>query len=185
MIECLLHLNKLDIFKINYNLLGKINPIEDSYNIHIKMLNIFYAMDKKEDKEMFIKNSILDKELKTAMSKYLYEEDIECSLHLHKNNYNIYNLLGKTSCYYRIILAWNNRLQYKIINFEKYLKNVQLSFNGNYIRSIGDINGKEIGDIIEWIKRIKLCIGIKEDKDYLKKHLGEIKDDVKYKDRKF
>ncbi|WP_315114661.1 CCA tRNA nucleotidyltransferase [uncultured Clostridium sp.] len=182
--ECVMHLNALDIFNINYDLLGKVNPIENSYNNHIKMLNIFYAMNKKEDKEIFTKSSIVDKELKIAMNKYLYEEDVECSLHLHKNNYNIYNLLKKTSYYYRIILAWNNKLQYKIINFEERLKDIQLSFDGNYIRGLSDIKGKEIGDIIEWIKKVKLCIGIKEDKDYLKKHLGEIRDGVKYKDRK-
>lgn len=158
--EALCYLNELNIFKVNKELLGKPNTLESYDNILLRILNLFYSLEREEDKSILINNSIIPKEIKKGMGRYLYEKDIVEKLQLQNNNYNIYNILEKSTYIERVILLWNKKLKYKIINFEKNLNNSKI-LDENFIKSIKGKSGREINEIVKNIKKASLCTGIK------------------------
>lgn len=182
-IEIILYLEKLNLFTIDGNKLGKECPLESYDNINIRILNLFYSLISKNYVDHMVSNSILPIEIKNSIKKYMKDSYMIDYLEKKRDNYTIDYYLKNSTYYERVLLGWNYRLKYKVINYERNLKFIKLSIDGDFVVKLGVEQGIMVGKILEHMKKIKLNTGIKRDKEYLIKNLGEILHGIENKDR--
>ncbi|EKN41458.1 hypothetical protein CFSAN001627_13153, partial [Clostridium botulinum CFSAN001627] len=131
---------------------------------------------------IFIDNSFLNKDLRKPIDKYLQNKEIySLSLSNAKDNYEIYKILSKTYSFERVLLAWNLKFRYKVYNYEKNIRVIDLTVNGQDIKELGIKEGKEIGLILEYMKKYKINLGLLDEENLLIYNMGEIKNAIKYK----
>lgn len=169
------------IFDLEYRLLTKTNILCDYSEVNDRIINVFLSLTIREHKEIFIKNSILHKELRFAFIKS-YEEIINSEyLNGIKDNFEIHSKLQKANIHEIKILAFYKENKYKVINYLRNLKKMVFDLNGKDLMDMGLQERKKYGDIFNYIRRIKLNTGIINEKKYIHKNLGEILNVVKYK----
>lgn len=167
--------NKLGILKLDINCLGIKNYLGNYDNINLRLLKLFYALKNDKNIYRFINNSFLDKELKKSIKYYYLNKDKIVDLLMKTmDNYEMYQILRNMDLYSLQLLQWNSKLNYKIINYFHNLKNIRLNIDGKYLTSLGINSGKDMGEILKRILRLKLNTGITDDKKYLLCNLGEI-----------
>lgn len=172
---------KFHIFKLNCGLIGKINLNTDYNDINIRVLNLYYSLRDKKQGNILTYNSILDTRVKKALiyirENYHSIKSIEDNI---LDNYEIFKVFQGIHSYVLIYLSWNFKLAYKIYNYMYNLQSCKLRLNGNKVKSLGVKNGKCIGIILKHSMKIRLNTGIEKELDP-----EEIKNALKYKDRKF
>lgn len=165
----------LGIFKLEEKHLGLKNYFENYTEVNLRTLNLFYCLIDEKYIDMFIKNSILDKKVKKAIKFYYYNKNNIVDLLLNvMDNYKIYEILNKIDFFVLILLCWNEKLKYKIINYVNFLKDIRINMNINCLREVGINDGKEIGNVVKYLMTVKLNIGINNEEEYLLNNLGEI-----------
>lgn len=172
---------KLHIFKLNCDLVGKSNLNTDYDDINTRVLNLYYSLIDKKQSNILTDNSILDTKVKKALiyirENYHFIKSIEDNI---LDNYEIFKNFKGIHSYVLIYLSWNFKLTYKIYNYLHNLKSCKLCLNGNKLKSLGVKNGKYIGIILKYSMKIRLNTGIEKETDP-----EEIKNALEYKDRKF
>ncbi|APC84552.1 hypothetical protein [Clostridium botulinum] len=120
--------------------------------------------------------------MRKPIDKYLQNKEIySLSLSNAKDNYEIYKILSKTYRFERVLLAWNLKFRYKVYNYEKNIRVIDLTVNGQDIKELGIKEGKEIGLILEYMKKYKINLGLLDEENLLIYNMGEIKNAIKYK----
>lgn len=170
---------RLNIFDLNCNLIGKSNPVVNYDHVNIRLLNLFYSFKDKRDADILVDNSIMDSDLKKSMMQ-LKNIDVENFLKETIDNYEIFRQLKNMSRYELAYLSWNFKLTYKIYNYIYNLKDCILCINGNKVKDFGIKDGKSVGSILRYIKKLKLNTGIEKDLNR-----RDIQNALEYKDRKF
>ncbi|NFI43799.1 tRNA nucleotidyltransferase, partial [Clostridium botulinum] len=146
------------------------------------ILNVLYSIKGEHGQSIFIDNSFLNKDLRKPIDKYLQNKEIySLSLSNAKDNYEIYKILSKTYSFERVLLAWNLKFRYKVYNYEKNIRVIDLTMNGQDIKELGIKEGKEIGLILEYMKKYKINLGLLDEENFLIDNMGEIKNAIKYK----
>ncbi|MCJ8172901.1 hypothetical protein [Clostridium botulinum] len=120
--------------------------------------------------------------MRKLIDKYLQNKEIySLSLSNAKDNYEIYKILSKTYSFERVLLAWNLKFRYKVYNYEKNIRVIDLTMNGQDIKELGIKEGKEIGLILEYMKKYKINLRLLDEENFLIDNMGEIKNAIKYK----
>lgn len=167
--------NELGVLKLRTECLAMENYLRNYDEVNLRILNIFYALEDEKYIDIFINNSFLDKDLKKSIKHYYHDKDKIVDLLMKaKDNYEICNVLKNVELYALILLCWNIKLKYKIINYVYNLREVKMHVNGEYLSKIGIDEGKNIGKVLKNIMKLKLNAGIKDDEKYLVENLGEI-----------
>ncbi|WML35291.1 CCA tRNA nucleotidyltransferase [Clostridium sp. OS1-26] len=167
--------NELGVLKLEAHFLGIENCLGSYEDINLRLVNVFYSLKDEKYIDIFINNSFLDKDLKKTIKYYYYNKDKIVDLLMKAmDNYEICSVLKNIDLYALMILCWNTKLKYKIINYVFKLKEVKLHINGEYLTKLGINEGKNVGRILKFIMKLKLNTGIKDDKKYLVDNLGEI-----------
>lgn len=173
-VNCLTLCNELKILNIDINLLDK-GKLCDCSSINDRIINLFIAIADEKYRALFINNSILKKELKSAFKNY---EDLNCRLNKliinDLNNFDIYNILSKLSEDEIKLISFNKSYKYIITNYLENLMNISLEINGDNLAELGLNHGKQYKKILEHLLALKLNTGIFDEKKYLHKKLGEI-----------
>ena len=177
--EMLIKCNSMSIFKIDIQNILKRNFLADYRDANVRMLNFAYCIIGEDEIRRITDNSYIQKDLKKSLQSFVNGE-LQSLLLKAQDNYEIYSLLSNSSIFDRILLCYNYKLVYKLINFSRYA-GFKLSLDGSYIKNQGVAEGMEIGEILGYIARIKLNIGISDERKYFNENLGEILDAVKYK----
>lgn len=179
---------KYKILDINIDL----NLINDSFfmfdfsNIDDRMLFLFGILYQERDKKIFMNNSILSKKLIKAFKKYYNSvENINNTLLNTVSNYTIYNCFKGMSFNELKLLSIKTEYKYKILSYINNMLKINFSINGYDVVNFKNANGKEIGNIINYFKRINTDTLLNIDKIYFLNNLREISNNVKYKDREF
>lgn len=174
-IENFILCNELGMLKLDIKHLGIKSQFEDYANINLRILNVFYSLKNDRYEDIFISNSFLNKDLKKSMKYYYSNRDKIIDLLMKTvDNYEMYQILKSLDLYGLILCGWNNKASYKIINYFYNLKDIRLDIDGAFLNSLGISSGKDMGRILKDILKVKLNMGIKDDKKYLLRNLGEI-----------
>lgn len=174
-IEC----NRLGVLHINELNLNKANFLADYQDVNVRLLNFAWCNQEENEFNKIIQNSYIKRDLKKSLKNYVNNK-LESHLLEKRDNYEIYYILKNSNGYDRVLLAYNNKLNYKIINYLRYA-DFKMNLDGNYIKSHVRVQGKEVGNILEYIEKVKLNTGIWDEKKYFNENLEEISDAVKYK----
>lgn len=172
-IEC----NRLGILNLDSSNLSKENFLVDYKDVSMRMLNFAWCLKKEDQLNRIIQNSYINKELKKSLENCI---NMESLLLESQDNYYIYSILKNSSVYDRVLLAYNYKLIYKLIFYLRH-SGFKLDIDGIIIKNHFKVKGKEIGDIIEYIEKVKLNIGIWDEKKYFNENSEEILNAVKYK----
>ncbi|MCY6483774.1 CCA tRNA nucleotidyltransferase [Clostridium aestuarii] len=173
--------NQFNIMQIEVDLLEKDNILCDYLKINTRILNLFFASKQNEFREMLINNSILEKELRNSLKRYRnMTNEIQTILSQCVDNFDIYKLLKKFSLYELILISFFDVYKYKIMNYLSNLKEITLDVDGKYLMDLGIEQGKNIGNVMNYLLELKLNTGIRNEKEYLNKNSGEILNAVKH-----
>ncbi|QGU95168.1 CCA tRNA nucleotidyltransferase [Clostridium bovifaecis] len=169
-INCLALCNELQMLDIDINWLNKSKLCSYS-SINDKIIGLFISIRNKKHRELFINNSILKRELKSAFKNY---EDLNYRLNRlifnELTNFDIYNILSKLNEFEIKLISFNRIYKYIIINYFKNLSNISLEINGKYLAELGLNNGKQYKKILRYLLTLKLNTGIFDEKNYLHKN---------------
>ncbi|WP_411679234.1 CCA tRNA nucleotidyltransferase [Clostridium thailandense] len=174
-IENFILCNQLGLLELDNKYLGIKSQLESYDNINLRILSVFYALKNDKYIDVFISNSFLDKDLKKSMKYYYFTRDKMIDLLMKPmDNYEMYQILKSLDLYGLILCGWNNKVSYKVINYFYNLKDIRLDSDGRFLNSLGISSGRNMGKILKNILKLKLNMGIKDDKKYLLCNLGEI-----------
>lgn len=138
------NLNIIDIdrakLKENYSQLN-LEDYED------RLLKLILCINDKKWMKYFTYNSIINKSLRAAILNFT-EKKVLSNLIDSESNYEIYSILNKLNLYDYKFLMSENKVMYKVINYNKNLSVVSPSISGQDLVSYG-YKGKEIGKIIK------------------------------------
>lgn len=173
--------NDLKIFDVDERLL-KIELEEENQDkrysctsrVDMRILKLFYSMRDRKYRSILAENSILNKELRSAIECSNEDSHEAADLIMGTmDNYRLYTILRKMNDYELVLLSWNSKLNYKIYNYIYNLRDYRPSLSGKYIASKGVKDGKSIGRILRSIMKIELNSGIDYGQKYLTENLGE------------
>lgn len=173
--DCFILCSQLGIFDLDINVLGEDNEMLCFENIEDRLQNIFFSITNSKFKGYFVDNSLINIHIRNGFNQYILEEkQIIDKLDAAHNNYEIFLLLRKMNPNEKALLCYNQKIKYKIINYETRLSKVKLEVDGKYIRQLRINEGVLIGNILSYLYKIKLCTGMQDDVKYLTENLGEI-----------
>ncbi|GAB6151122.1 CCA tRNA nucleotidyltransferase [Clostridium novyi] len=171
--------NELNILNIEKSMFLEDKFLFNYKDYNDRILNVF--LSSKGNRGIFIKNSVLCKDIKKAFENYNNGITNKNYLLNEKDNFSIYNKLKNFSTYDIKILAHFKENKYKLLNYIHNLKNMKLDVNGKYLSQLSLNNKTKYKDILNYLYMIKLNTGIRDDVKYLFGNLGEILNVVKYK----
>lgn len=167
---------KLKIFQLEVDK----NNIMADYNYYDhRLLNIAFRLKEEKVLEKILDNSSIKKEIKHAINNFKYG-NISKDLHNSKDNYEIYKVLKNTNSFDRIMLSFDYKNTYKVLNYIKHL-NYKPSLKGSYINDVAKVQGKALGEIIDYISKVAINVGIVDEEKYFNENLGEILNAIEYK----
>ncbi|MHC1721156.1 MAG: CCA tRNA nucleotidyltransferase [Clostridiaceae bacterium] len=167
------------IFDLEEDALGKISPFADYSDINVRLLNLSYCLKNIDIISRISDNSNVEANVKKALKNFV-EVGRHKLLPDAMDNYDIYSVLRSSNRYERILLSFDSSLIYKLLNFENNL-GCKLKIDGEYIKKAGISEGKTVGIILEYLTKLKLNMGLIDEKKYFDENLGEILDAIKYK----
>lgn len=181
-IENMILCDYYNIFSIDSSLLGKKNKFFDYNKIDDRILNLFSVLRDEKFIDIFINNSILKKQLIKSFKNFANSRFTICdNLFTTSDNYKIYKLMKNFSLNELKLLSLEKKLKYKIINYLNNLMEVNLSITGKDVGNLGVNNGKLIGSVIKILMQLRMNTLISIEKEYLIRNLGEILNDIEYK----
>ncbi|EDS77851.1 trna nucleotidyltransferase family enzyme [Clostridium botulinum C str. Eklund] len=171
--------NEFNILNIEKSMFLEDNFLCNYKDYNDRILKVF--LSSKGNRHIFIKNSVLCKDIKKAFKNY--DDGIISKNYLlnEKDNFNLYNRLKNFNIYDIKVLAHFKKNKYKLLNYIYNLKDIKLNVNGNCLSELNLNNKKKYKDILNYLYMIKLNTGIRDDMKYLFENLGEILNVVKYK----
>ena len=175
-IEC----NNRRILNLHLSNLRKDNFLIDYKDIDMRLLNFAWCLKEENQFNKIINNSLIKKELKKSLKNHP-DNNLDSLLLEAQDNYNIYCIMKNINVYDGILLAYNYKLKYKLIYFLNHIDYFKLNISGEYVKNKITVQGESVGLILEYIKKLKLNIGIWDEKKYFNENLEEISDVVKYK----
>ncbi|MBP1743616.1 MAG: hypothetical protein H6Q58_594 [Firmicutes bacterium] len=178
-IKALLCCGKLGIFDLDGRKLGLESILADYSDSNVRMLNLAFSLKDKSPAARMADNSIVPLELREALKRHL-QNDAGSQLALSRDNYEIHCVLKNSSRYDRVILSFDRRLTYKILNYEKNM-GIRLGIDGDYVKGAGVEEGRAVGKVLEHLMMLKLNLGLGCEKKYFDENIGEILDVIKYK----
>ncbi|WMJ81877.1 CCA tRNA nucleotidyltransferase [Clostridium sp. MB40-C1] len=174
--------NYCNIFSIDCSLLGKKNNFFDYNNIDDRILNLFSALRDEKFVDIFINNSILKKQLIKAFKNYVNSRPtIYNKLSTTLDNYEIYKLIKNFTLNEIKLLSLEKKFKYKAINYLNNFMGIKLLITGKDVSDLGVNNGKLIGSVMQILIKLRMNTLIPIEKEYLMRNLGEILNDIEYK----
>lgn len=170
---------RLGIFSLNGGRLFKKSMSADYSRTDVRLLNLAWSLKDIFAVDRLAANSVVGKELREALKGFLKGE-LAPRLAAALDNYEIYLTLKDSSAYDRVLLSFDSRLTYKLINYGR-LMGVKLEIDGEYVKRAGVAEGREIGRILQHVLILKLNLGLELEKKYFDENLGEILDVIKHK----
>ncbi|WP_051931543.1 CCA tRNA nucleotidyltransferase [Clostridium sp. KNHs214] len=153
------------------------NKVELKDHLNIRLCSIYRVLNDSTIKNVFKNNSILEKNLKKAFQEY---EGIEMELLKCWDNNHIFNILDKCNSYDLVLLGYNTKLTYKLLNYIN-LKDKYREIKAKCLLELGIEKGRLIRDIIEEIRRVRLNTLLEIDENYIRNNIGEILNGIKHK----
>jgi len=178
-IEAFLCCNELGILSLEENSLGKKSIFADYSDTNVRLLNLANSNSDRLTVRRIAENSIVQKQIKETLICFMEKDTIDQLLAV-RDNFDIYRVLKNSSPYYRIILSFEYRIYYKLLNFEKNL-DLKLNLDGEYVKKAGIKEGREVGQVLEHVMMLKLNLGLECEKKYFDENLGAILDAIKHK----
>jgi len=170
---------RLGIFTLYGERLFRSSIFADYSQPDVRLLNLAWSLKDSSAVDRLAANSVAGKELREALKGFLKDE-LAPRLAAAFDNYEIYLALKDSSAYDRVLLGFDSRLTYKLINYGR-LMGVKLEIDGEYVKRAGLAEGKEIGRILQHVLMLKLNLGLELEKKYFDENLGEILDVIKHK----
>jgi len=167
------------IFHIKEGSLGKKSPLAGYSDTNVRLLNLAYCLEETDIILKMAENSFVEADMRKALKGFV-EGNKKRLLLDASDNYDIYSILRKSTRYEMIILSFDSRLTYKLLNFEKNPE-CKLEIGGEYIKESGVVEGRTVGLILDYLTKLKLNMGLIDEKKYFDENLGEILDAIKYK----
>ncbi|MDV3427692.1 MAG: CCA tRNA nucleotidyltransferase [Bacillota bacterium] len=142
-----LELSYLKIVDIDIDKFNESYSFLNLENHEDRLIKLILCIKDIEILNYFIDNSIINKKLRKAVSNFA-EKEILKKLILCSSNYQIYSVLNRLTAYDFKFLMSDDKVLYKVINFNKNLLSFSSSLSGQDLELLG-YKGKEIGDIIK------------------------------------
>jgi len=177
-VEAFLCCNELGILSLEENSLGKKSIFTDYSDTNVRLLNLANSINDRLTIRRIAENSIVQNQLKETLICFM-EKDTRNQLLAVRDNYDIYCALKNSSPYDRIILSFEYKIYYKLLNFEKNLC-LKLDLDGEHVKKAGIKEGREVGQVLEHVMMLKLNLGLECEKKYFDENLGEILDAIKH-----
>jgi tRNA nucleotidyltransferase/poly(A) polymerase len=177
-LEGLLLCGSLGIFELEEGLLGKKSIFADYSDTDVRVLNLARSLKDKSTVTRIAENSIVHRELRDTLKKQLRFDNQPELLEI-RDNYEIFSALKNSSRFDRILLSFDGKLTYKLLNYER-LMGLKLGIDGEYVKRAGFKEGREVGRILEYVAMLKLNLGLDCEKKYFDENLGEILDVIKH-----
>lgn len=179
-INCILLCNKLKLLNVDTNLLNKKNIFLDYAKINDRIIHLFFALEKEEQKDMFINNSILEKKIRATFKNF---KDLNMKLKelLNNNtdNYQIYRLLNRFKDDDMKLFGFNMQYKYLLKNYQENLKNISLELKESNFKLLPV---KDYNKVYKYALEKKLNSGIFDERKFILKQLGEILNVTEHKD---
>jgi tRNA nucleotidyltransferase/poly(A) polymerase len=177
-VEALLRCNELGILSLEEKALGEKSIFADYSDTNIRLLNLANSMNDRSTVRRIAENSIVHRELREALNKHLQCDNGWKLLDI-RDNYEIFIALKNSSRYDRILLSFDWKLTYKLLNYER-LMDLKLGIDGESVMRAGVKEGREVGRILDYVMMLKLNLGLDFEKKYFDENLGEILDVIKH-----
>lgn len=178
-VEGLLLCGNLGIFELEEGLLGKNSIFADYSDTDIRVLNLASSLRDSSVVARLAENSAVHRELSEALNKHLHS-DAGSRLLGVRDNYEIFSALKNSTRYDRILLSFDGRLTYKLLDYER-LRGLKLGIDGETVMKAGVKEGREVGLILDYVMMLKLNLGLDFEKKYFEENLGEILDVIEHK----
>lgn len=179
-INCILLCNKLKLLNVNTNLLNKKNSFIDYLTINDRIINLFLAIEKEEQRNIFINNSVLEKKLKTAFKNFKeLNMKLKELLYHNTDNYQIYRVLNRFKDYEMKLFSFNKQYKYLLKNYNENLKNISLELKESNFKTL---SVKDYNKVYKYLFEKKLNSGIFDERKLILKQLGEILNVIEHKD---
>lgn len=183
-IKNILSCQEYGIFKLENSIIAAENSMCDYETLNDRLINLFVSSIDEKTRELFINNSILHKEQRSAFRNYSKLIEVNKKrLEEAMDNYDLYINLNKLSINEIKLLSYNKKLFYKLYNYIIKMRSVTSNVKGEYISQVGISNFRLYSSIINYLLKLKLNTGIIDEKNYLTNNLGEILNVIEYKDR--
>jgi tRNA nucleotidyltransferase/poly(A) polymerase len=177
-VEALMRCNELGMLTLEEKALGKKNIFADYSDTNVRLLNLANSMNDRSAVSRIAENSVVHRELREALNKHLHCDN-DWQLLGIRDNYEIFIALKNSSRYDRILLSFEWKLIYKLLNYER-LMGFKLGIDGESVMRAGVKEGREVGRILDYVMMLKLNLGLDFEKKYFDENLGEILDVIKH-----
>jgi len=178
-IEAFLGCKELGILPLEENALGEKSIFADYSDTNVRLLSLANSLNDRLAVRRIADNSVVHRELREALNKHLQCDNQPQLLEI-RDNYEIFRALKNSSRYDRILLSFDWKLTYKLLNYER-LMYLKLGIDGESVMRAGVKEGREVGRILDYVMMLKLNLGLDFEKKYFKKNLGEILDAIEHK----
>lgn len=181
-IDNLYTLSMYNIIQIDKNKLLSKNSMFDHCDVDHRLANTFYALIDNEYKEIFSSNSVVKKELRTAFKNHSsILNRLDKVMENGVDNYSIYNLLKNLNSIEFLLINYENRYKYIIINYLNNLCNLKINNKTLEITSNQLLNKKSIGKAMKELVKYKLNTLIDIEEIFEKGLIEEMSDAIKNK----
>jgi len=178
-IEAFLGCKELGILPLEENALGEKSIFADYSDTNVRLLSLANSLNDRLAVRRIADNSVVHRELREALNKHLQCDNQPQLLEI-RDNYEIFRALKNSSRYDRILLSFDWKLTYKLLNYER-LMYLKLGIDGESVMRAGVKEGREVGRILDYVMMLKLNLGLDFEKKYFEKNLGEILDAIEHK----
>lgn len=175
--EAFLSCGELGILDLDRGTLGRESIFADYSDTNVRLLNLAYSLAGNAAMVRIADNSMVPAEIRVTLKRYLKEDYGKLSS--CRDNYDIYRVLKNSSRYDRILLSFDKRLTYKLLNYEENMGH-KLAIDGEYVKNAGAAEGRSVGKVLEYLMMLKLNLGLENEKRYFDENIGEILDVIKY-----
>jgi len=170
---------ELGILPLEENALGEKSIFADYSDTNVRLLSLANSLNDRLAVRRIADNSVVHRELREALNKHLQCDNQPQLLEI-RDNYEIFRALKNSSRYDRILLSFDWKLTYKLLNYER-LMYLKLGIDGESVMRAGVKEGREVGRILDYVMMLKLNLGLDFEKKYFEKNLGEILDAIEHK----
>lgn len=157
----------LNIINLRYDIVYKQKLLNEK--LQDRLCYIYKVLNNNWLKYVLQNNSVLDINLKNA---FINHKKVEKDLLEATNNYDIFRILNYCNKYEILLLSYNQKLSYKIINYIR-MKNEYCNIKAKDLLDLGFVPGKLLGNTMKYIDSIRLNSSININTEYLINSIGD------------
>ncbi len=151
--EVIYKFHEIGLFKIDYNFIERESFLFEESLLEHRLIVLFSSLKEPLIKQIFINNSLVSKEVKKGFN-VLNNEGLYKRVMKAYDNYEIFYFLYKLNLYEMLALSFNSVIKYKVLNYNLNNSKNNINSNGEMLKKKGINEGKNIGRILDEIRRI-------------------------------